>query len=146
MHKISNKFEFRPDQTTDYGDSCPLRPANQPWSNFMCSITGVGKGCIRFWGRLDQNSGVHGNRKPLLTYNGENGVSTFSRSVLIRSFLYFALLREWKQFFLKIKWDFSKDVSAIRSVHKLSDCPSYINEADMVGIWWLLQITFYSSP
>ena len=31
---------------------------------------GVGKGCIRFWGRLDQNSGVHGNRKPLLTYNG----------------------------------------------------------------------------
>ena len=36
---------------------------------------GVGKGCIRFWGRLNQNSGVHGNRKPLLTYNGENGVS-----------------------------------------------------------------------
>ena len=25
---------------------------------------GVGKGCIMFWGRLDQNSGVHGNRKP----------------------------------------------------------------------------------
>ena len=23
-----------------------------------------GKGCIRFWGRLDQNSGFHGNRKP----------------------------------------------------------------------------------
>ena len=32
-----------------------------------------------FWGRFDQNSGVHGNRKPPLTYNGENGVSTFSR-------------------------------------------------------------------
>ena len=31
---------------------------------------GVGKGCIMFWGRLDQNSGVHGNRKPTLTYNG----------------------------------------------------------------------------
>ena len=28
-----------------------------------------------FWGRLDQNSGVYGNRKPPLTYNGENGVS-----------------------------------------------------------------------
>ena len=28
---------------------------------------GWGKGCIRFWGRLDQNSGFHGNRKPLLT-------------------------------------------------------------------------------
>ena len=31
---------------------------------------GVGKGCLMFWGRLDQNSGVHGNRKPPLTYNG----------------------------------------------------------------------------
>ena len=31
----------------------------------------VEKGCIMFWGRLDQNSGVHGNRKPPLTYNGE---------------------------------------------------------------------------
>ena len=34
---------------------------------------------MRFWGRLDQNSGFHGNRKPPLTYNGENDVSTFSR-------------------------------------------------------------------
>ena len=32
-----------------------------------------------FWGRLDQNSGVHGNRKPPLTFNGENDVSTFSQ-------------------------------------------------------------------
>ena len=49
---------------------------------------GVGKGCIIFWGRLDQNSGVHGNRKPPLSYNRENGVSTCSRLFLIRSFLY----------------------------------------------------------
>ena len=28
---------------------------------------GWGKGCIRFWGRLDQNSGFNGNRKPPLT-------------------------------------------------------------------------------
>ena len=27
---------------------------------------GWGKGCIRFWGRLDRNSDFHGNRKPLL--------------------------------------------------------------------------------
>ena len=47
---------------------------------------GVGKVCIMFWGRLDQNSGDHGNRKPLLTYNGEIGVATFSRLLLIRSF------------------------------------------------------------
>ena len=45
----------------------------------------VEKGCIMFWGRLDQNSGVHGNRKTPLTYNRENGVSTFSRLLLIRS-------------------------------------------------------------
>ena len=54
---------------------------------------GVGKGCIMFWGRLDQNSGVHGNRKPPLTYNGENGVSTFSRLLLIGSFLYLKVIR-----------------------------------------------------
>ena len=34
----------------------------------------VGKGCIMFWSRLHQNSGVHGKRKPPFTYNGENGV------------------------------------------------------------------------
>ena len=54
---------------------------------------GVGKGCIMFWGRLDQNSGAHGNRKLPLTYNGENGVSTFSRLLLIRSFLYLQVTR-----------------------------------------------------
>ena len=25
---------------------------------------------MRFWGKLDQNSGFHDNRKPPLTYNG----------------------------------------------------------------------------
>ena len=60
---------------------------------FHVSSLGVEKGCIMFWGRLDQNSGVHGNRKPPLTYNGENGVSTFSRLLLIRSFLYLQVTR-----------------------------------------------------
>ena len=46
-----------------------------------------------FWGRLDQNSGVHGNRKTPLTYNGENGVSTLSRLLFIRSFLYLQVTR-----------------------------------------------------
>ena len=53
-------------------------------------LLGVGKGCIMFWGRLDQNSGVHDNRKPPLTYNGENGVSTFSRLLLIWFFFILA--------------------------------------------------------
>ena len=105
-HKSSDVFDFRPDQTTNFGVTCPwmtkilhfrtwisLRPVGQSWSNFMCSITGVGKGCTIFWGRLDQNSGVHENRKPPLTYNGENGVSTFSQLLLIWSFLYLQVTR-----------------------------------------------------
>ena len=52
-----------------------------------------GKGCIRFWGRLDQNSGFHGNRKPPLSYNGKNNVSTFFRLFLIGSFLYLQVTR-----------------------------------------------------
>ena len=59
---------------------------------FVASL-GVGKGCIIFWGRLDQNSGVQGKRKPPLTYNGENGVSNFSQLLLIRSFLYLQVTR-----------------------------------------------------
>ena len=54
---------------------------------------GWGKSCIRFWGRLDQNSGYHGNKKPPLTYNGENDVSTFSWLLLNRSFLYLQVMR-----------------------------------------------------
>ena len=46
-----------------------------------------------FLGRLDQNCGVHGNRKPPLTYNGENGVSTFSQLLLIPSSLYLQVTR-----------------------------------------------------
>ena len=58
--------------------------ANLDQISFLASL-GWGKGCIRFWGRLDQNSGVHGNRKPPLTYNGENDVSTFLCPQLWRS-------------------------------------------------------------
>ena len=59
----------------------------------LVASLGVGKGCMMFWGRLDKNSGVHGNRKPPLTYNGENGVSNFSQLLLIRSFLYLQVTR-----------------------------------------------------
>ena len=71
-----------------------------PWSHlanldqilYVASL-GWGKGCIWFWGRLDQNSGFHSNRKLPLAYNGENDVSTFSRLFLIRSFLYLQVTR-----------------------------------------------------
>ena len=105
-HKSLDEFDFMPDQTTHFGVTCPwmtkilhfrtwisLWPVGQSWSNFMCASLGVGKGCIMFWSRLDQNCGVHGNRKPPLIYNGENGVSTFSRLLLIRSFLYLQVMR-----------------------------------------------------
>ena len=106
-HKSLHEFIFRPDQTTHFLELPALE-----WRKFytfeveylrgqlvsldqiLCVASlGVGKGCIMFWGRLDQNSGVHGNRKPTLTYNGENGVSTFSRLLLIRSFLYLQVMR-----------------------------------------------------
>ena len=71
-----------------------------PWSQLanldqiLCVASlGWGKGWTMFWGRLGQNSGFHGNRKPQLTYNGENDVSTFSRSFFIRSFLYLQVTR-----------------------------------------------------
>ena len=54
---------------------------------------GWGKGCVRFWGRLDQNSGFHSNRNLPLAYNGENDVSTCSRLFLNRSFLYLQITR-----------------------------------------------------
>ena len=60
----------------------------------LCEASlGWGKGCIRFWDRLDQNSGFHGNRKRPLTYNGENNFSTFSGLFLIWSFLYLQVTR-----------------------------------------------------
>ena len=46
-----------------------------------------------FRGRLDQNSGVHGNRKPPLTSNGENECRHLFSVVLIRSFLYLQVTR-----------------------------------------------------
>ena len=54
------------------------------WMNLMLLLEVV-LSLVRV-GRLDQNSGFHGNRKPPLTYHGENDVSTFPRLFLIRSF------------------------------------------------------------
>ena len=104
-HKTSDEFDFGPDQTTNFGVTCPwmtkilhfrtlisLRPVGL--DQILCVVSlGVRKGCIMFWGRLDQNSDVHGNRKPPFTYNGENDLSTFSQFLSIRSFLYLQVTR-----------------------------------------------------
>ena len=101
-HKSSVEFDFGPNQTSHFGVTCPFHTfeLEDPWSwsanldQILCVASfGWGKGCLRFWDRLDHNSGFHGNRKPILTYNGENGVSTFSRLFLIRSFLYLQVTR-----------------------------------------------------
>ena len=105
-HKSLDEFDFGPEQTTHFGVTYPWMTKilhfelEYLWGQLanvdqiLCVASlGVGKGCIMFWGRLDQNSGVHGNRKPPLTYYGENGVSTFSRLLLIQSFLYLQVTR-----------------------------------------------------
>ena len=60
-----------------------LKPVGQ---SFILASLEWGKGWIRFWGRLDQNTGFHGSRKPPLTCNVENDISTFSQLFLIISF------------------------------------------------------------
>ena len=105
-HKRSVEFEFGSNQTTHFGVTCPwvtkishlnlnISEASWPVLIFFLCVASLGweKGWIRFWGRLDQNSGFHGNRKPPLTYNGENDVFTFSWLLLIRSFLYLLVRR-----------------------------------------------------
>ena len=105
-HKRSHEFDFGPDQTTHFGISCPwmtkilhfriwisLRPVGQSWSNFMCSITGGGESLHNVLRQIGSKLWCHGNRKPTLTYNGENGVANFSLLLLIQSFLYLQVTR-----------------------------------------------------
>ena len=65
-HKSSVKFDFGPNQTTHFGVTCPwetkishfrtwisLKPVGQSWSNFMCSIIGVGERLHKVLGQID---------------------------------------------------------------------------------------------
>ena len=105
-HKSLGEFDFGPDQTTHFGVTCPwmtkilhfrtwisLRPVGQSWSNFMCSITGGGEGLHNVLRQIGSKLWCPWQQKAPLTYNGENGVSTFSRLLLIRSFLYLQVTR-----------------------------------------------------
>ena len=101
----AHEFDFGPDQTTNLLLALEWRKfytfkLEYLWGHLanvdqiLCVASlGVGKGCTMFWGRFDHNSGVYGNRKPPLTYNGENGVSIFSQLLLNRSFLYLQVTR-----------------------------------------------------
>ena len=64
-HKNSVEFDFGPNQTTHFGVTCPwvtkishfwtwisLKPVGQSWSNFMCSIIGVGERLHKVLGQI----------------------------------------------------------------------------------------------
>ena len=107
---------------------------------------GWGKGCIRFWDRLDQNSGCHGNRKRPLTYNGENVVW----SITTNDVSTFSLLFFYQIFFSNVQ---------VTRTHKISDkfefrpvrttpyrvrCP-WVSEKfpiDIMGKWCLQASSF----
>ena len=65
-HESSVKFDFGPNQATHFGVTCPwvtkishfrtwisLKPVGQSWSNFMCSIIGVGERLHKVLGQID---------------------------------------------------------------------------------------------
>ena len=106
MHKSSNEFNLGPDRTTHFGVTCPwvtkilhfwtwisLRLVGQSWSNFICSITGSGERLHNVLGQIGSKLWCPWQQKAPLTYNGENGVATFSQLFLIRSFLYLQVTR-----------------------------------------------------
>ena len=117
-----------------------LKPVGQSWSNFTCSITGVGKGCMRFWGRLDQNSGFHGNRKPLLTYNGESYVSTFSQLFLIRSFVYLQVTRTCIKSWMSLNFgQIGPLTTELAALEHLKNFPKTYNGVSMLAHSFLIK-------
>ena len=74
-HKSSVEFDFGPNQTTHFGVTCPwvtkishfwtlipLKPVGQSWSNFICSIVGVGERLHKVLGQIDLGTLDSGER------------------------------------------------------------------------------------
>ena len=83
-HKSSVEIDFGPNQTTHFGVTCPwvtnilhiwnwisLKPVGLSWSNFMCSITGVGERLHKVLGQIGSKLWFPWQQKVPLTYNGE---------------------------------------------------------------------------
>ena len=74
-HKSLVEFNFGPNQTTHFRVTCPwvmkishfwtwisLKPVGQSWSNFMCSIIGVGERLLMVLGQIDLGTLDSGER------------------------------------------------------------------------------------
>ena len=74
-HKSLVEFDFGPNQTTDFGVTCfwvmkishfwtwiSLKPVGQYWSNFMCSIIGVGERLHKVLGQINLGTLDSGER------------------------------------------------------------------------------------
>ena len=107
-HKSLVEFDFGRNQTTHFGVTCSwvtkishfrtwisLNPVGKSWSNFMCSIIGVGERLLNVLGQIGSELWCPWQQKAPLAYNGENGVSTFSRLLLIPSFLYLQVTKTY---------------------------------------------------
>ena len=70
-----------------------LRPVGWSWSNIMCSITGGGERLHNVLRLIGSKLWCPWQQKAPLTFNGENGVATFSLLLLIQSFLYMQVMR-----------------------------------------------------
>ena len=75
-HKVSLKFTNSP--SSSKLSNLNISEASWPsWSNFMCSITGVGD---KVFGQIGSRNLVSmATESPPLIYNGENDVTIFSR-------------------------------------------------------------------
>ena len=89
---------------------------------------GWGKGCIRFWDKLDQNTGFHGNRKHPLTYNGENNVHLFS---VVFYQIFFKLAGNEDRHKISNKVDFWPDRTTLYRVR----CP-WASEKFPIDLYW----------
>ena len=105
-HKSSVCLDFGPNQTTHFGVTChwvtnilhvwtwiSLKPVGLSWSNFMCSITGVGERLHKVLGQIGSKLWFPWQQKAPIDLLWENDVSTFSWSFFIQSFLYLQVMR-----------------------------------------------------
>ena len=96
----------------------------------LCEASlGWGKGCIRFWNRLGQNSGFHGNRKRPLTYNwGKRCLHLF---FVVFYQIFFKLAGNEDRHKISDKFEFRPDQITPYRVR----CP-WAPEKFPIDLWW----------